>query len=157
MAFVDDAESRDHVDDALAGITPKKPPCEKGLKGLRTVGYWWVNQNQTYRHEVQGGYPHFPQSEYFEPRAAVGSPMGRPTSVRHAGSRIRNRVARFSTGSDVPTTSIRWRRFTTASLSRRRRFLRRKPSRDANRMRVNKSSFKKAKANSFREFVRHLK
>jgi putative restriction endonuclease len=20
------------------------------------MGYWWVNQNQTYRHEVQGGY-----------------------------------------------------------------------------------------------------
>jgi putative restriction endonuclease len=26
----------------------------KGLRHL--VRYWWVNQNQTYRHEVQGGY-----------------------------------------------------------------------------------------------------
>ena len=24
--------------------------------------YWWVNQNQTYRHEVQGGYLWSPKS-----------------------------------------------------------------------------------------------
>jgi putative restriction endonuclease len=45
-----------HVDDPLASIAPKRPPCENSLKSLRVMRYWWVNQNQTYRHEVQGGY-----------------------------------------------------------------------------------------------------
>jgi len=26
-----------------------------GIK-IRTMRYWWVNQNQTFRHEFEGGY-----------------------------------------------------------------------------------------------------
>src|SRR5947208_258708 len=29
--------------------------------------YWWVNQNQTYRHEVQGGYLWSPKRESLRP------------------------------------------------------------------------------------------
>ena len=34
---------------------PKLLMFEKSRLGLG-MRYWWVNQNQTYRHEVQGGY-----------------------------------------------------------------------------------------------------
>lgn len=32
------------------------PFASRRAIGLATVRYWWVNQNQTYRHEIHGGY-----------------------------------------------------------------------------------------------------
>jgi hypothetical protein len=42
-----------HLEQDLHGLHPWNLPQ---YGGLNTVRFWWVNQNQTYRHEVRGGY-----------------------------------------------------------------------------------------------------
>ena len=40
---------------AAALVCPSLAGTPLGTK-IRTMRYWWVNQNQTFRHEVEGGY-----------------------------------------------------------------------------------------------------
>src|SRR3546814_16648113 len=42
-----------HYGQGSSLITVRCPPAPTYDSGMR---YWWVNQNQTYRHEVAGGY-----------------------------------------------------------------------------------------------------
>ena len=37
------------------GVRPRLPPSSE-RHYARAMRYWWVNQNQTYRHEIAGGY-----------------------------------------------------------------------------------------------------